>query len=79
MKQPCKFCSNIDSGNEYTPLLSIELEFGFFGRVGTDVYMAKSVADEPYLSIGICCYEGTGEAEKKIPINFCPVCGRSLK
>ena len=78
----CSYCINIETGNDYNPIIASEMDFGFFGNVEADVYLASDTTNQrnkkPFMILGLCENDGTGEFERKVRINFCPMCGGEL-
>lgn len=76
----CEYCKNIETGDDYFPIISLKQSFGFFGNVDVDVYLARDhTPDNPLMILGMCQDKGGGNAEAITEINFCPMCGRDLK
>lgn len=76
----CEYCKNIETGDDFHPILNIKESFGFFGNVDVDVYLARDhTPDNPLMILGMCQDKGAGNAEAITEINFCPMCGRDLK
>lgn len=73
----CSYCTNIETGDDYNPIIASKVDFGFFGNVDADVWMGKRNG-YPYIILGLCEDNGTGEYERVEQINYCPMCGRDL-
>ena len=74
----CDYCKNIDTGDDYNPILSAHIDFGFFGNVDADIYLTKGINNYPVMRLGLCENNGIGETEYIQFISYCPMCGRKL-
>lgn len=76
----CEYCKNIDTGDDYNPIISLNEYFGFFGIVDIDVYLQKNPTHKyPQMVLGLCENDGKGNDICIKKIKYCPICGRDLE
>ena len=73
----CSYCLNVETGDNYEPIIKSKVDFGFFGNVSVDVYIGKRNG-YPYMILSLCEDNGIGEFERQAQINYCPMCDRDL-
>ncbi len=71
----CKFCKNVDTGDDYTPVIRTEIPFGDIAKLTADVFLGERKGN-PSLGLGVMMEHAK---EKTITINYCPMCGRRLR
>lgn len=75
----CEYCKNVDTGDDYYPILNSHIDFGFFGNVGANIYLKRGGSERPLLVLRLHEYNGRGVSEEHIQsIKYCPMCGRKL-
>lgn len=76
----CKFCKNVDTGNDIYPIISMPTDFGVFGKADIDVFLAREFAnpDKATMVVSIIPEYVDDAKEKEIRINYCPMCGRKF-
>lgn len=76
----CKFCKNVDTGNDMYPIVSMTTNFGLFGNADIDVDISREFQnpDKAILTVSIIPETGDATEEKSIRINYCPMCGRKF-
>lgn len=75
----CNFCLNVQTGDDYNPLIQQKLDFGFFGEADVDVYLAGTLAENPVMVLGVCQNNGSASVESEVKISYCPICGKWLR
>lgn len=73
----CKFCKNVRTGDDYYPLISNKIDFGFFGTADNDVYLSRNPNGKAVIIVGLVG-NYTGETSQSCEIDFCPICGKEL-
>ena len=68
----CKYCDFDEDGVPKSNLLNEEIDFGEFGK--KTLYV--TFLDDETLYAGLDIFD---DLERKVKINFCPMCGRKLK
>lgn len=74
----CKYCKNVDTGDDYNPILSAHIDFGFFGNVDADVYLRRAINGNVVLDLSLCEDDGSANDSYINFIKYCPMCGRKL-
>ena len=76
----CRFCRNIDTGDDYEPIVAGTLDAGIFGRFAIDAVIVNNGLAEkhPCLALMGCQENGSATYEKYADIKYCPICGREL-
>ena len=76
----CKFCKNVDTGNDIYPIISMSTDFGVFGKADIDVTLAREFTnpDKVIMVVSIIPEYGDDAEEKEMRINYCPMCGRKF-
>lgn len=80
MNKYCEFCKNVETGNDFNPMVSMRVDFGMFGTADIDVDLTREYENpkEPRLMVSITPFYGENSLCDKVPIKFCPMCGREL-
>lgn len=73
----CKFCKNVRTGNDYYPLISSKIDFGFFGIADNDIYLSRKSNRKAVITVELVG-NYTGETSRSCVIDFCPMCGKEL-
>lgn len=68
----CEYCDFNGVGIPKNDLMKEEVDFGEFGK--KTLYV--NFFDEGTLYVGLDIFD---DLERKVKINFCPMCGRKLK
>ena len=76
----CKFCKNVDTGNDIYPIISMSTKLGVLGKAYIDVILASEFTnpDKATMAVSIIPEYGDYAEEKEIRINYCPMCGRKF-
>ena len=71
----CEFCKNVETGNDYNPIVSSEINLGFAGTLFIDVSLGRGAK----MNLDCCMDTKDNNSSKSVKINFCPMCGRKLE
>jgi hypothetical protein len=76
----CEYCKNIDTGNDYHPIIEAKLPLGFAGNILADVVLSRASPADPYPLMSLMAITDGGHDEfvQSIEIKYCPMCGRKL-
>lgn len=71
----CEFCKNVDTDDDYNPLVESEIKFGKLCTLDTGVYLAAR-KKKASLVLG---FNIKNCSEEYTHINYCPMCGRKFE
>lgn len=75
----CEYCKNVDTGDNYYPILEETYSFGFAGMLMVDAVITRDIGSSTvYLELDGCMDQNDSNRTKRIPIKFCPMCGRKF-
>lgn len=75
----CEFCKNINSGDNFEPILSKILDLGILGDFMIDVYLRSDSEGNAAIVMEGCSSYGNKECEAVVTkINYCPICGHNF-
>lgn len=76
----CDWCKNVETGDDYYPLIADTISLGFFGECDFNIYLGRTIDDHfPALIQTISQIEGNNEASTVQSIHYCPMCGEKLR
>ena len=70
----CKYCKNVKTGDDFEPLINLNLNFGMIGKTQMYIYLAQ----ESKLTADLLCPDQSNDKTKSIKIKYCPMCGERL-
>ncbi len=73
----CEYCKNVDTGDDFNPIVTMMLDFGVFSKADVDVDLVREMG-VPKLMVSITPDNADDSLCKSVPIKFCPMCGREL-
>jgi hypothetical protein len=70
----CKYCKNVKTGDDFEPLINLNLNFGMIGKTQMYIYLAP----ESKLTADLLFPDQSNDKAKSIKIKYCPMCGERL-
>ena len=70
----CKYCENVKTGDNFEPLINLNLNFGMIGKPQMYIYLAP----ESKLKVDLLFPDENNDKAKSIKIKYCPMCGERL-
>lgn len=70
----CKYCKNVKTGDDFEPLINLNLNFGMIGKTQMYIYLAQ----ESKLTADLLFSDQSNDKVKSIKIKYCPMCGERL-
>ena len=74
----CEYCKNATTGNNYNPIVSIEFDFGFIGKMTVDTVILGDKFGNARIGIAACMDQADSNMEETVKMNFCPICGQKF-
>ena len=73
----CKYCENVSTGDDWTPISTADIDFGFAGKIILDLTITRE-NNKPVIEMCGCMDSHDNYFEIKKEINYCPICGEKL-
>ena len=72
----CEYCKNLETEDDYKPIVEKKLDCGLLGKASVDVAIVR-IEGNPVLELGILP-DKQPVLGGHIKIKYCPMCGRML-
>lgn len=70
----CDFCKNVKTGDDYEPLIRLEVDLGMIGKPELSI----SLAPDSLLCADVLFPDYSHDIQESVEIKYCPMCGERL-